>query len=313
MAMDMTAKPERGLWLSRSRIAIKVGLKHLLAPVGAVIQPRKGIRILFYHRVNSHPFAELGLVSREITVPTDRFAWQMAYLAQHGYRTLRLDECRAMLNGSVPMDPKAVLLTFDDGYRDNLTDAAPILAKYGFSAVVYPVSAKLNGDNRDWPMGDPKGLGDFMSAEELRVWLSQGHEIGSHTVTHPVLTHQSDPELQHELAHSRATFEELFAHPCTSVVYPFGDADDRVSAAARVAGYALGMTTGSGTNLPGADMLALRRTEVSVSDTRLIFALKMRGYFDWLRVRDLKFYRGALRRLNSAAARLARAPERPLQ
>ncbi|NJM55325.1 MAG: hypothetical protein HC841_04905 [Verrucomicrobiae bacterium] len=48
-------------------------MKHLLAPVGAVIRPRQGLRILFYHRVNAHPFDELGLVSRETTVPVNRF------------------------------------------------------------------------------------------------------------------------------------------------------------------------------------------------------------------------------------------------
>jgi peptidoglycan/xylan/chitin deacetylase (PgdA/CDA1 family) len=165
-----------------------VVLKHILTPVGFFMRRPNGVRVLFYHRVNTHDFKALGMVSRELSVPTNRFHAQMAYLSKKGFKTISQGQCRAMLAGEVPLDPKAVLLTFDDGYKDNLTDAAPILAKFGFTATVFPVLDYIGHDNRCWPMCDEKGLGDFMSKAELRAWLDAGHEIGSHTLSHPILT-----------------------------------------------------------------------------------------------------------------------------
>ena len=287
-----------GLWLSRSRIGLKIFLKHLLAPVGLIARQKKGLRVLFYHRVNTHAFEQLGLVSREISVRTGTFEKQMAYLSQRGYRSLTLSECHQMLSGDIPVESKAVLITFDDGYRDNLTDAAPILAKYGFTALVFPVVSLIGADNRAMPMGDPEGLGDFMSADELRLWLDQGHEIGSHTMTHPVLTHTDDEALDTELRQSREHLTDLAGKTCTSIAYPTGDVDDRVAGRVKAIGYDLGFTTQSGTSLPGADMALVKRTEVSISDTQLIFRLKMNGYFDWLGFRDSGAYRALMRGVN---------------
>ena len=307
----MTAEyePSPGLWVSRSRIALKVVLKHLLAPIGLIVRPRPGLRVLFYHRVNTYEFGTLGLVSREISVPTSSFEWQMTHLAKHGYRCISLEEARAMLAGTVPFDPKAVLLTFDDGYVDNLTDAMPVLARHGFTATVFPVLGKLGADNSCWPMSDAKGLGDFMTEAQLRDWIAAGHDIGSHTVTHPVLTHVDDVQLADELAASRAGFEAMFARPCRSLAYPSGDVDARVAVAARAAGYDLAFTTRSGLNPVGCDTALLNRTEVSASDSRLIFALKMRGVFDWLGVRDTVFYRKVMRVLHRAASTAAGSPK----
>lgn len=284
-------------------------LKHLLAPIGFVIRPRKGLRVLFYHRVNTYDFKALGLVSREITVPRHRFERQLRHLSRHGYRSVTLSECSAMLAGKIPMDPKAVLITFDDGYDDNLSDAAPILAQHGFTATVFPVLEQVGKNNTCWPMADAEGLGDFMTAERLKAWLDAGNEIGSHTLTHPILTHIGETQLANELQQSREGFEAMLGRPCTSIAYPNGDVDARVAQAAADAGYTLGFTTRSGTNPAGTPLTQLKRTEVSVSDTDLIFALKMRGVFDWLGVRDTVFYRNVMRVLNKALRAMTRTPK----
>ncbi|RKF14748.1 polysaccharide deacetylase family protein [Roseovarius spongiae] len=298
----MTAQ---ALLVSRARIALKVGLKHLLAPVGLVLRHPPGLRVLFYHRVNRHPFRALGLVSREISVPTPAFERQMAWLARKGWRSLKLAEAEAMLRGDAPLDRKAVLITFDDGYADNLTEAAPILARHGFTAVVFPVLDMIGADNRRWPMADPEGLGDFMDESQLRDWLARGHEIGSHSCTHPMLTDLDDGALTRELHESRQGLEARFGTGGDAIAYPGGDVDGRVAAAAARSGYALGFTTRSGRNPPGAPLNSLCRTEVSVSDTDLIFRLKLAGMFDWLGVRDTPIYRRLMRIGHDAASALA--------
>ncbi|MGB7240683.1 MAG: polysaccharide deacetylase family protein [Sulfitobacter sp.] len=295
--------------MSRLRIALKIGLKHILAPIGVFVPRPKGVRVLFYHRVNTYDFKTLGMVSRELSVSQSRFRKQMAHLSRKGFKTISLAECRAMLSGEMPFDASAILLTFDDGYADNLTDAAPILAEFGFTATVFPVLDLIGKDNQCWPMSDVKGLGQFMTKPQLQAWLDAGHEIGSHTITHPVLTHLDDAELAHELRGSRKGLQQGFGQGCISVAYPGGDVDARVLRAAREAGYDMGFTTRSGTNVVGADTIMLNRTEVSATDSALIFALKLHGVFDWLGVRDTVMYRNILRVLNKTAGRLAKLPK----
>src|SRR6056297_315258 len=307
--MSISQPTSPGLWVSRLRVVLKVVLKHILAPVGFLIARPKGIRVLFYHRVNTHDFKALGMVSREISVPTDTFRQQMAHLSKKGFKTISLEQCRAMLAGEIPLQEKSVLLTFDDGYEDNLTDAAPILAEFGFTATVFPVLDKIGSDNSCWPMSDTGDLGQFMTRPQLQAWLDAGHEIGSHTVTHPVLTHLDDARLHEELRASRLGLQKTFGLECIAVAYPGGDVDARVAEATRDAGYDLGLTTQSGTNMIGTDAILLKRTEVSATDTSLIFALKMRGVFDWLGVRDTVLYRNLMRVLNTAAAGLTKAPK----
>lgn len=301
----MDTHKNNGVAFSWLRIITKSFLKHVLAPIGLFYRPSAGVRVLFYHRVNQHRFSLLGLVSREITVATNQFDKQMAYLVREGYRTLTLDEMAEIIAGRQPYDPKSVLITFDDGYVDNLMEAAPILKKYGLSAVVFPVSGLVGADNALWPMGDTPQLGQFMSWSQLQTWCDAGHEIGSHTCSHPILTHIPAQDMEGELSQSRLELSRTLERQIDSVAYPFGDVNEAVRAGAKAAGYRLGFTTRSGTNAVGCDPLNLKRTEVSRSDTQFIFKLKMRGYFDWLGVRDTVFYRALMRKLHRLQSRVS--------
>ena len=194
---------------SRSRLAIKIALKFLLSPVGFLVPGSgKGLRVLFYHRVNAYSFSRLGMVSREITVQPAAFEKQLAWLARRGFRSLKLSEFEDMLTGAAEIDPKAVLITFDDGYADNLEIAAPLLEKYGFTALVFVVTEMIGGNNRSWPMSDPTELGRFMDTDALRQWLARGHEIGSHTCSHPVLTRLNDDACLREMREARHEIEK---------------------------------------------------------------------------------------------------------
>ncbi len=297
-----------GLGVSRTVRWSKIALKHLLAPIGLPLRRAGGVRVLFYHRVNDLPYRELGLVSRELTVSTRAFARQMGWLARRGMRSLRLDEVQQIIAGHKPADPKSFLLTFDDAYADVLDHAAPILQRHGFSAVVFPVSEMIGADNSAWPMGDSPPLGRFMGEDALHRWLELGHEIGSHSCTHPILTSLGDAALAQELARSRAQLRARFGSPCSAIAFPGGNVDVRVAGASRKAGYALGFTTRSGASRPGADPLRICRTEVSSSDPDLIFRLKVAGVYDWLGLRDTETYRRVLRIFHRMAEAIGSAP-----
>lgn len=103
----------------------------------------------------------------------------------------------------------------------------------------------------------------MMSSEQLCSLASRGHEIASHTMTHPLLPQLSDDNLRSELTSSKGTIEQLTGIGVTSFAYPNGDHDARVVDAARAAGYHYAVTMQPGLNPPGADPLRLRRIYVT--------------------------------------------------
>lgn len=293
--------------LSRARIGLKLWLKTLLVFPGLLLRRRgPSLRVLMYHRVNAHPFERLGPVSRELSVHPDVFEAQLRYLARTGWHSVGLERFRAMLSGEEPVDPRAILITFDDGYVDNLKVAAPILAREGFSAVVFPVSGFLGRATGEvWPNADPPGLGDFLDGDGLRDLHRMGVEIGSHTVSHPMLSGLTGSGLDKELAESRLDLERIVGTPVLVIAYPGGDFNAETEAAARRAGYRLGFTTVTGTNRPGAPAFALRRTEVSASDSMFVFRMKLAGALDWLALKESAFVRTLMRHVNERLIPLA--------
>jgi peptidoglycan/xylan/chitin deacetylase (PgdA/CDA1 family) len=300
------------LAFSRFRIRLKSTLKVLLCPIGFVFRPRKnGPLVLMYHRVNAIAFDHLGPVSRELTVPVDAFRDQLNFLKSSGYRGLSLQEFGDMIEGKAPLDVKSVLITFDDGYADNLQVAAPVLQASGFGATVFVMSDHLGKNNSDiWPLGDPGPNGDLMDAKQLVEWTKAGFEVGSHTKTHPVLIHLSDGQLNEELHGSSLALEALVGSPVTALAYPGGEYDSRVEDVAVRSGYRTCFTTKAGRSVVGEKLTSIRRVEVSASDSALVFRIKMAGLLDWMGFRDSAVYRGFLRAIHrilvAASARVNR-------
>lgn len=298
-----------GLVLSRGRIGVKRVLKSILGVAGWPLRPRgPGLRVLFYHRVNPYPPARLGPVSREISVTPDAFERQLRHLAAGGWRGISLAECAAMLDGSMPLDPRALLITFDDGYEDNLLFAAPLLERYGFRATVFAVAGFLGRESGEvWPYGDTPGHGRFLDRTQLQTLVRSGFEIGSHTMTHPRLTEIDGPERARELGEARSLLEAAVAKPVTAFAYPEGDVDAAVEWAVSEAGYTLAFTTVPGRNGLGTRPTALRRTEVSASDSPIVFRMKLAGALDWLAFKESAGVRAVIGALNRRLIRHVRA------
>ncbi|WP_158025961.1 polysaccharide deacetylase family protein [Pararhizobium arenae] len=288
--------------LSTARIVVKRLLKTALGLPGMFLPRREPcVRVLFYHRVNPYPVAKLGPVSREITVRPEEFAWQMAYLASHGFRVLSLSEFEALRADNRQPSRNSILISFDDGYEDNLLYAAPILKQHGFPAVVFVVAGFIGKESSDvLPYADERQYGRFLSYQQIEAMLAQGIEIGSHTISHPLLTSVDSPGLREEIKGSREKLEEMFGVKVTSFAYPGGDLDDRVEQSVAHAGYVTAFTTRTGAATVTDRMTALSRTEVSASDSRLVFRMKLRGSLDWLVVKDS----APIRRLLSLSNRL---------
>jgi peptidoglycan/xylan/chitin deacetylase (PgdA/CDA1 family) len=129
-------------------------------------------------------------------------------------------------------------LTFDDGYRDFLTEAMPILDRYDFTATVFVLTGRFGGSN-EWDRPGPQKA--LLTADEVRHVAASGIEIASHGVNHVALGSGSDDAvLATEVRRSKADLEHLLGKPVRGFCYPYGSVDGRAVGAIRDAGYDYG-------------------------------------------------------------------------
>jgi peptidoglycan/xylan/chitin deacetylase (PgdA/CDA1 family) len=176
------------------------------------------------------------------SVTPDSLERHVRWLLRRGYRAATFAETVAGGGGG----GRVVALTFDDGYRSVHREALPLLRALGVvgTAFVCPdlVGRPLPLASPEWNGGPHEGELEAMDWVELAELAEAGWEIGSHTSTHPMLTQLGDAELARQLRDSRAAIEDRLGRPCRTLAYPYGDADARVAAAARDAGYAAACT-----------------------------------------------------------------------
>jgi peptidoglycan/xylan/chitin deacetylase (PgdA/CDA1 family) len=227
------------------------------APRGTTVIP-----ILMYHYVRTvaDPTDTIGI---NLSVTPEKFAAQMQYLADNGYTTLTMGEVHAILAGALPLPPKPIALTFDDGYRDFYTAAWPVLKQHNFKATNYVVTSVI-------------GLEPYMTWAMLQELDATGLiEIGAHTRTHPDLRALGNDKRWDEIAGSKAILEEGLGHPIGSFCYPAGFYTAAVLADVRRAGYISAVTTAYGTKQNSADALEMPRIRVHGPDSLAGWAGKL--------------------------------------
>lgn len=231
-------------------------------------QATSGVPVLMYHA-----FTTSGERDRFV-LPADSFATQMRLLARLRYRVITLEELAEMLRRGEPLPRRTVVLTIDDGYRDNREIAQPILERHGYAATVYLVSDRL-GDSNDW--GDPGALAsrpmlDRTQIEEMRAG---GTRFGGHTRNHPRLPELGDDRVKAEIGGCREDLEAALGHQVESFAYPYGLFDERAVEAAEAAGYSAACTTETRPARPWDDPFRIPRIEVEGSDSTLRFLRRL--------------------------------------
>ena len=246
--------------------------------VGALCAPRSGLRILMYHSVGYD-----GLGSDvDAPLPTRVFKEQMRWLREEsGLAVVPLLEGVMRLNDPA-RDPRAVAVTFDDGYLDTLTNAAPILDQYRI-----PFTAFVTGAFLDRPPV-PRRYLDRDSLRELAH--HDGAAIGAHGYTHRPLTRMPDQALADELHSSSDALADVTGRRPTSMSYPHGAVNGRVVAAVRDTDFQLAATSFVGVNGPRVSLLKRRRTEVRSGDTMRSFQGKVNGDYDWYRFKQRVYW-----------------------
>jgi peptidoglycan/xylan/chitin deacetylase (PgdA/CDA1 family) len=233
------------------------------AQQGAGEEPQAAI--LVYHRVSNAERSPLF-------VAPWRFRQQMNYLRLH-HRVVPLADLVATLGRGEPLTAPTVAITFDDGYRDNLTEAAPILRDFALPATLFlATDPQERGEPFWWDILELAGLADpetltglktrpydefrlaidlaranlaaeaieqtvrhrYLSWDEVRQWTALGHSVGAHTATHPILSRVPAERVRAELRASRAAIERQIGHTVDLFAYPHGRAIDYTDETARI-------------------------------------------------------------------------------
>jgi peptidoglycan/xylan/chitin deacetylase (PgdA/CDA1 family) len=227
-----------------------------------------GVRILGYHRI-----AEAG---DSLSVAPADFRAQMRALSESGATAVRLDDALELLRG--PVRGRYVCVTFDDGYRDNLIAAAPVLGEFGIPATIYLPSRIIDGALPfHWYENPPPAL----SWDEVGELVGGGLvDVQSHTLTHPLLPQVDAARSREEIVASKREIEQHVSYALTSFCYPAGLYGPREVEFVREAGYAAAVTTNPGVNAGAGDPLQLRRTLIYGADDLATFRAKLGGALD---------------------------------
>lgn len=230
-------------------------------------------RILMYHMVRE-PLT--GGRFNKMRVPPEMFRRQIEWLHHQGWTFCFLSE----ILGTPSNAAKRVVLTFDDGYRDNLLHALPVLREFQAKATLFPVVHREPG--YDWSThkkashagGELGGEPKLSDAEIATMLESDLIELGGHSVMHANLPALGDDEAWNEIHGCKAALESAFGVPVPTFCYPFGLFGPREIELTRKAGFIGAVTTEQG--IGGTDPFALPRVKVSGTEGLFAFRLRIR-------------------------------------
>jgi peptidoglycan/xylan/chitin deacetylase (PgdA/CDA1 family) len=243
-----------------------------------------GVPILMYHRIVS----EADAADPKYAMTWRRFTAQMRLLRFLGYRTLPLGELvRRHRAGELP-PPRSVVVTFDDGYRDN-ESAARLMLTHGLTGTIFLVTGLLGGECTWSTAGLPRI--PMLTWDQVRDLRSAGFEFGSHTHTHPDLS-RTDSETaaaeirtaREHLARELGDFDSLFA-------YPYGGHSAATKELVADAGHAAACGVRRGLSDMHDDLFCLRRVAAYGDENLVKFAMRLMlgespfDYLPWDRAR----------------------------
>jgi peptidoglycan/xylan/chitin deacetylase (PgdA/CDA1 family) len=235
---------------------------------------KKPIPILMYHSIAAMP---KGTVMRSLHVPPKLFKLQMWLLKIMGYQGLSMSKLQPYLTGDKV--GKVVGITFDDGFQNNLTYALPILIKFGFSATCYIISQKIGGIN-EWDLDKGIDENPLMDESEIKEWIKNGMEIGSHSQNHVRLSECNIEVATTEIEQSRVDLEAQFGCTVEHFCYPYGSFNDEIVAITKNTGYITATTVTRGRSKSGDNPLVLPRVPITHRTFLHLFIMKILSKYE---------------------------------
>jgi len=232
----------------------------------------KGIPVLMYHRV--WPDLRDGL-----TLTPGQLREQWLYLRDEGYRCLTLREFLDISHGVKPCPDKAFLLTFDDGYRNNLTYVYPLLQELGWSATIFLIAGTLDGTTV--PVAD--GPDAKLTVAELKSMRAEHIQLGLHGYHHENFKETPAAAIETAIRRSVQVFEDAGLEYYKVLAYPYGARPKDKQVLAQVkdilkqlgieAAFRIGNRPAS---VPPADLYEIKRIDIRGEDCLEDFKIKLK-------------------------------------
>jgi peptidoglycan/xylan/chitin deacetylase (PgdA/CDA1 family) len=174
------------------------------------MRPRKGVRVLMYHKFSTE-------LNDFLTVTIAQFEAQLAYLKSENYQFITAQNLLDFYINNKPLPSKPLLLTFDDGYVNNLELAYPILKKYDAKATIF-IPTSFVGKTNKWDNGND----GIMSLEQLKSLDPSVFELALHSHEHRNYADLSVAEIASDVARNVAFFKQNNLNYTPVFAYPYG-------------------------------------------------------------------------------------------
>lgn len=221
----------------------------------------KWIPILMYHKI---PEGEIESPHKTYVTKAN-FLRHCQFFKKRKFTTLWFSELLEFFDGRrsfTDFPTKPLILTFDDGYRDNLLHAQPLLLAHGLKANLFLLGTYEFKKNT-WDPEVPGDSSDLLSEDERQLLDTKGvWEIGSHGSLHQNYTQMDSEAIFTDLKQSKTFLEKEFQKTPVAVAYPFGKSNASTSAAAQASGYRLGINTDKGGMSLTEDLFQIFRVNI---------------------------------------------------
>jgi len=190
---------------------------------------------------------------------------------------LTLKEVADIIKRKEPFPPRAVAITFDDGYENNYTNAFPAIKEYRIPVTVFVVANNIGGPG-------------YMGWSQIREMAESGLvSIGSHTMTHRYLPSIEDEgRLTREILNPGLILKNKLDQDAIFFSYPIGGFTEKIRNMVEGFGYGGACATNPGGQYPDNDIFALKRVRISrTSDNMAVFWIESSGYYTFIKeIRD---------------------------
>ena len=233
--------------------------------------------VLLYHAISDEASSEVA----RFAIAPKVFDEHMRHLAEEGYSSMTVTEFLAVLASPASRDGRSgvlperpVVVTFDDGFRDFLTNALPIMQRHGIVSTLYATTGF---------MGEGEAPGTNRSGDEMLSWSElaevarEGIEVGGHTHSHPMLDTLPHGAAREEITRCKALIEQHTGAPVASFAYPHGYSSAWVRREVAEAGYTSACAVKNAMSHTRDDRFAIARLMLEATHTRGDFLRMLSG------------------------------------
>lgn len=239
------------------------------------------IPVIMYHRVINNPENE-GVYGTYIY--EDMFKKHLQYLKNKNYTVITFKDLDKIgWRNRFEKDRKYIILTFDDGYKDNYDLAFPILKEFNFKATIF-LMGSLTYNEWDVKAGGERKF-SLMSVEMIKEMQDYGIEFGAHTFNHPKINTLFNEEIEHQIVDVKKPLEEKIGKEIITFAYPYGILNDYAKKMARKAGYTFALATDSGSVCLSDDLYQIRRIAIFPNTNLFSFKRKVAGNYNFIKIK----------------------------